>query len=209
LIDASLGIAFGIGGLIALIYVAVAAGSEWSWGTLKVAVARGESRRGYTLATFASLSIVLGIGLLITFAVGVAAAVAGGAIAGLPLGSVDGPTIGGAVVKLVRAWIAIAAMASVAYVVTMVAKSQMAGVGTVIGLFIASTIVGVIPVVQEIFKYLPFNAANDAIGLGGEPGSKVAAASLDPNVALVVTLAWLVGLLAIAVIATDRAEIKG
>ena len=79
LIDAVLAIAFGFGSLIALIYVAVAAGSEWSWGTLKVAVARGESRRTYTLATYASLSVILGIGLVITFVAGIAAAVAGGA----------------------------------------------------------------------------------------------------------------------------------
>ena len=32
--------------IIGLIYVATAAGSEWSWGTLKVAVARGQSRSG-------------------------------------------------------------------------------------------------------------------------------------------------------------------
>jgi ABC-type transport system involved in multi-copper enzyme maturation permease subunit len=209
LIDAVLAITFGFGSLIALIYVAVAAGSEWNWGTLKIAVARGESRRNYTLATFASLSLILGVGLAITFLAGIAAAVAGGLIAGLPVGALDGPALGGALAKLVRAWVALVGLTSVAYMVSMVARSQMAGVGTVIGLFIASTIVTLVPVIREIFKYLPFSASGDAIGLGSEPGARVGAASLDPNVALFVTIGWLIGLLAIAVIATERAEIKG
>ena len=40
-----LSFAMGIGGLFAVIYGAAVAGSEWSWGTLKVAVARGAVRR--------------------------------------------------------------------------------------------------------------------------------------------------------------------
>jgi ABC-2 type transport system permease protein len=39
----------GLGGLFAMIYGAAIAGSEWSWGTLKSAVARGESRVRYML----------------------------------------------------------------------------------------------------------------------------------------------------------------
>jgi hypothetical protein len=125
------------------------------------------------------------------------------------MGTLDGPTLGGALAKLVRAWIALVGLASVAYAVSMIAKSQMAGVGTVIGLFIASTIVTLIPVIREIFKYLPFSTSSDAVGFGSQPGTSLGAASLDPNVALVVTIAWLIGLLAIAAIATERAEIKG
>ncbi len=41
----------GIGGLLAVTYGAAIAGSEWAWGTLKAAVARGESRTRYTVAT--------------------------------------------------------------------------------------------------------------------------------------------------------------
>ena len=41
----------GLGGLFAMIYGAAIAGSEWTWGTLKAAVARGESRSRYQLLT--------------------------------------------------------------------------------------------------------------------------------------------------------------
>ena len=39
----------GLGGLFAVLYGAAIAGSEWNWGTLKSAVARGESRCRYVL----------------------------------------------------------------------------------------------------------------------------------------------------------------
>ena len=43
----------GLGGLFAMIYGAAVAGSEWGWGTLKSAVARGESRVRNMLSSFA------------------------------------------------------------------------------------------------------------------------------------------------------------
>src|SRR5437867_1016288 len=55
----------GLGGLFAVIYGAAIAGSEWTWGTLKAAVARGESRSRYQLSLFASIGLLIGVGLLI------------------------------------------------------------------------------------------------------------------------------------------------
>ena len=42
--DLILGFILGLGGLFAVIYGAAIAGSEWTWGTLKSTIARGESR---------------------------------------------------------------------------------------------------------------------------------------------------------------------
>ena len=42
--DQVLSFILGLGGRFAVIYGAAVAGSEWSWGMLKAAVARGESR---------------------------------------------------------------------------------------------------------------------------------------------------------------------
>ena len=64
----------GLGGLFAVIYGAAIAGSEWQWGTLKNAVARGQSRSRYVLLTFASVAVTIAVGLVITFIVGVIAA---------------------------------------------------------------------------------------------------------------------------------------
>jgi ABC-type transport system involved in multi-copper enzyme maturation permease subunit len=209
--DAVISLVFGLGGLVGLIYVAAVSGTEWSWGTLRVAVARGESRSRYVIATFASIAIVLLIGLLVVFAAGVLAAAGGAVLAGLPLtGLTDGPALTQTALKLARCWVAIVGLGSVGYVAAMVARSQMAGIGAVIGFYFGSALAPFFlpDVIKEAFKYLPFNSAGDAVGIQGPiTGGATTSPVLDPNVALVVTLAWLVGCLAIAALATERAEI--
>lgn len=79
----------GLGGLFAVTYGAAIAGSEWSWGTLKVAVARGEARTRYVLGTFAGIAVVVTVGMLVTFAVGVGAGALAASIAGVPLDGID------------------------------------------------------------------------------------------------------------------------
>jgi hypothetical protein len=112
---------------------------------------------------------------------------------------------------LLRTWIALSALTSLAYTITMVAKSQMAGIGTGIGYFLVSIIgPALLPdFVKEIFKYLPFSITSDAIGLVGPPGTLSSVNALDPNVALLITVAWLVGCLAVTCLAVERTEIPG
>src|SRR3972149_2469069 len=86
-----LGFILGLGGLFAVIYGAAVAGSEWGWGTLKNAVARGESRSRYVVATFAGVALLTGIGLLVAFAAGVALAVVGANLAGVSTAGLRGP----------------------------------------------------------------------------------------------------------------------
>jgi ABC-type transport system involved in multi-copper enzyme maturation permease subunit len=212
--DAVLAIAFEFLGIVGLIYVATVSGSEWSWGTLKVAVARGQSRWQYAVATYASLSILLVIGLAITYLAGLVAVAIGASIAGVPLGNpLDAGAIGPTLVKFVRCAVALISLTSLGYAVAMVAKSQMAGIGTIIGYFIISILgPALLPsFVRDIFRYLPFSASSDAIGITGpaSSGAGSAASALDPNVALLVTLAWLVGLVAAAAISVERTEITG
>jgi ABC-type transport system involved in multi-copper enzyme maturation permease subunit len=212
--EAVLALAFEFLGIIGLIYVVTASGSEWTWGTLKVAVARGQSRWQYTVATFASLGFILLIGLLITFAAGVAAAAVGGSIAGLPIGNPADPSeLAQVLVKLARAWIALMGLTSLGYAVAMVTRSQMAGIGTVIGYFIVSIIgPALLPdFVKEAFKYLPFSIAADSVGLmaPSSSGAITSASAVEPNLALLVTIGWLVGCLLVASIFVERAEISG
>lgn len=211
--DAILSIVFSFGGIIGLIYVATTSGSEWSWGTLKVAVSRGQSRSLYVIATFASISLILLGGLVVMFLAGLVATFVGASIAGISAGNPFDPAVFPSLLaKLARTWIALSALTSLAYAVTMVSKSQMAGVGTVIGYFLVSIIgPALLPdFVKEIFKYLPFSISNDAIGLSGPPSSAAATSSaIDPTYALLITIGWLVGLIAVTCLAVERTEITG
>jgi ABC-type transport system involved in multi-copper enzyme maturation permease subunit len=209
--DAVLSIIFGFGGIIGLIYVATMSGTEWSWGTLKVAVSRGQSRSLYVLATFASISIILLGGIVVMFLAGLVATFVGASIAGISAGNPFDPAVfPGLLAKLLRTWIALSALTSLAYAVTMVTKSQVAGVGTVIGYFLVSIIgPALLPdFIKEIFKYLPFSISGDAVGLSSPPSSAVSSA-IDPTYALLITIGWLVGLLAVTCLAVERTEITG
>ncbi|HEX7490211.1 MAG TPA: hypothetical protein VF337_00730 [Candidatus Limnocylindrales bacterium] len=210
--DAILSIIFSFGGIIGLIYVATMSGTEWSWGTLKVAVSRGQSRSLYVIATFASISLILLGGVLVMFVTGLVAAFVGASIAGISAGNPFDPAVfPGLLAKLLRTWIALSALTSLAYAVTMVAKSQMAGVGTVIGYFLVSIIgPALLPdFVKEIFKYLPFSISSDAIGLSGAPGNASSGNIIDPTIALLITVGWLVGLIAVTCLSVERTEITG
>ena len=120
----------GLGGLFAMIYGAAVAGSEWTWGTLKAAVARGESRSRYQLLSFASIGLMVGIGLLVAFAIGVAVAVVAANLAQVPTtGVTDAATLGTLPELLGRGWLALAEACALGFAIATLARSQLAGIG--------------------------------------------------------------------------------
>jgi len=199
-----------IGSLFAVIYFAAVAGSEWNWGTFKNAVARGESRVRYVLGGYLALAVLAGIGMLIVFAVGVAAAAAGAGIAGVPLDGIgDQPAILGLPNQFWRVWLALAEAGAIGFAFATLARSPLAGVGAGIALYFVEEFAGLL--LPDIVRWMPFNAAAavlsgaDMSGLQGGGGAN----PLDPMVALAVVAAWLLGSLAVAAIVADRAEITG
>ncbi|HYU49172.1 MAG TPA: ABC transporter permease subunit [Candidatus Limnocylindria bacterium] len=198
----------GLGGLLAVIYGAAIAGSEWSWGTLKVAVARGEGRSRYMVLSFVAIAVIAGVGLLVAFAIGVVAALAGATLAGVSTSGLgDGPTLRGLPEQLARGWIAIVEEAALGFAVATIARSQLAGVGVGIALYFGEQFAGLF--LPDIVKYLPFQAANAVVAVGENVSSQQIVRSLEPNTALVVVAAWLLGALVVASVMTERAEIGG
>jgi hypothetical protein len=212
--DAILSFILGLGGLFAVIYGAAVAGSEWTWGTLKNAVARGESRSRYTLLSFASIAVVIAVGLVLAFAVGVVAAFIGANLAGVSTAGLNDPaTLGRLPGQFVRGWLAIIEEGALGFAIATVARSQLAGIGAGIALYFGETFAGIF--LPDIVKYLPFNVATASVstgattggGFGGGGGAPIAA--LDANTALVLVVVWLIGALVVAAVFTERAEISG
>ncbi|MEA2547722.1 MAG: type transport system permease protein [Chloroflexota bacterium] len=206
----------GLGGLFAVIYGAAIAGSEWGWGTLKNAVARGESRTRYLLLTFAAIAVMVAVGLAITFVVGIAAAIVGASIAGVPTtGLTDAATLNRMPAQFVRGWFAVVEEASLGFAIATLARSQLAGIGAGIAFYFGETFARLF--LPDIVKYLPFAVAQASLdtsasgNLGGGPGGGGAAGitSLPPDTALLLVAAWLIGSLLVAVVYTERAEITG
>lgn len=211
--DAVLSFILGLGSLLAVIYGAAVAGSEWTWGTLKNAVARGESRARYVLATFGALAAVLAVGLVLALVVGVVAALVGASLAGIATDGVTDPaTILGLPEKLARGWLGLVVAASLGFAIATFTRSQLAGIGAGIATYFGEQFGSIL--FSDIVQYLPFHAADAAanlspaggVSVGGQP---VTVAQLAPDVALLAVVAWLAGALAVSVLVAERAEITG
>jgi len=203
----------GLGGLFAVIYAAAIAGSEWTWGTLKAAVARGESRSRYQLLSLTAIALVLGLGMLIAVAIGVVVALIGAGLAGVSTsGLTDSTTLGQLPELLGRGWFALVEEGVLGFAIATLARSQLAGVGVGIAVYFGEQFATIF--LADIVQYLPFHAADaivatggDSSGFGGGGGPQLV--QLDPNSAILVVGAWLVVGLIVTALFTERADISG
>jgi len=211
--DLILSFMFGLGGLVAVIYGAAIAGSEWGWGTLKNAVARGESRARYTLSTFAAIVVMVAVGLALTFVLGVLLAVLSANIAGISTeGLTDADTLNRLPAMTSRGWFAVVEQAALGFAIATLARSQLAGIGAGIAFYFGESFAQIF--FPDIIKYMPFAVARASIdtgggGFGGGGGGGGLIQTLEPDVALALVGVWLVGAILVAVLFTERAEITG
>jgi ABC-type transport system involved in multi-copper enzyme maturation permease subunit len=197
----------GLGGLFAVTYGAAVAGSEWSWGTLKAVVARGESRSRYILLTFAAVAAFVLLGILVSFAIGVAAAYIGALVADVNTAGVDDTEALRELPELFgRGWYAMVEQGAIGFAVATLARSQLAGIGIGIALFFGEAFAGIF--LPDIVPYLPFSAAGAAVGIGGGP-FEGGPGTLSQQTAMIVVGLWLVGSLVVAAIFSERADITG
>jgi ABC-2 type transport system permease protein len=199
----------GLGGLFAMIYGAAIAGSEWSWGTLKAAVARGESRSRYQLLSFASIAVMIGIGMLVAFVIGIVVAIIAAGLAGVATGGLgDSSTLGTLPELLARGWLALGEAAALGFAIATLARSQLAGIGVGIAVYFGEQFAGIF--LPDIVKYLPFNAASAVVATSSSAAGRGPSVSrLDPNTAVLVVAAWLIGALIVTALYTERSEISG
>jgi len=209
--DHMLGFIIGLGGLFAMIYGAAIAGSEWSWGTLKSAVARGESRVRYMLLQFSSIAFMVAIGLVIAFGIAVVAAIVGAHLANVSTSGLgDTATLGHLPERLLKGWLAVVEEAALGFTIATLARSQLAGIGAGIAFYFGESFAGIF--LPDVVKYMPFSVANAAVSTGSGQGlgsGGGAIPSLPADQALVLVALWLVGSLLVASIFSDRVEITG
>lgn len=201
----------GLGGLFAVIYGAAIAGSEWSWGTLKSAVARGESRVRYMMISYVTVAVMIAFGILLTFAAGVVAAIIGAHLANVSTsGLSDSATLGDLPMRLARGWFAVVEEGALGFTIATLARSQLAGIGVGIAFYFGEGFATIF--LPDIVKYLPFSVANAAqiTGTSNTPRMFGGGADVLPaDQALLLVGVWLVGALIVAALFSDRAEITG
>jgi ABC-type transport system involved in multi-copper enzyme maturation permease subunit len=210
--DLILSFLFGLGGLVAVIYGAAIAGSEWSWGTLKNAVARGESRARYMLSTFVAIALMVAVGLALSFALGILLDLLAATIAGIPTNGVtDADTLARLPAMAARGWFAVVEQAALGFAIATLARSQLAGIGAGIAFYFGEGFASIF--LPDIIKYMPFAVARASVATegssGGFGGGGSGVVALSADTALLLVAAWLVGSLLVTVLFTERAEITG
>ena len=218
---------FGLGSLLAVAYAAAIGGADWTWGVLRVVVARGEGRSRYVLAKAIGIGIVLVVGTLLAYAAGVAltfvAASLAGVATGSPLGGVGTETLWK---SLVLGTFVLLQRAAIGFAVAVLTRSQVAGVVVGSILYLGESILATILTVMTIgrggfvggiqhetqwYQYLPFSIGDSVLNaaassLPGDIGDALLApVALQP--ALIATGVYLVAALVVAALATERAEI--
>jgi hypothetical protein len=184
------------GGLTLAIYAGLIVGSEWSWGTLRLAIARGEGRARYLMATFTAIAVLALVGLLVLFGLGVLFTVVSGTLAGFPTGDLgDAAALRALPANLILAWVGTLVIAALAYATSSIARSQVAGIGLVVALFFGEQFASVF-IPPDVMRFAPLSSAG---GLLAPEGSLL--------IALAVALAYLFASLVVAAIVLDRSEI--
>lgn len=198
-----------LGGLLAIGYGAAAAGADWGWGMVKVAVARGESRSRYILAKLVAVLLMVGVGMIISFFIGVLVAIVAALIAGIDLSGIgDGSVVGQLPEQLLRGWWGIAEEATIGFAIATFARSQLAGLGAGIALYFVESFSTLF--LPDVVRYLPFHVASSALRVtttGSSAGGTSTA--LDPGLSLVLVTIYLLVAAAASAVIIERAEISG
>jgi ABC-2 type transport system permease protein len=216
---------FGLGSLLAVAYAAAIAGADWNWGVVRVIFARGESRSRYVLAKAAGIGIALVIGTLVAYAAGIALTWMAAALLGTSIGDpFSASGLRGLAESLGYGILVLFERAAIGFAVAMLLRSQLAGVVVGIVLSIGEGILSAVLLALAIggpaggfdrvetqwFQFLPFSIGDSVLeaapGVAGSMGQLL----LEPvpvPIALATVVAYLVGALALAVIATERSEV--
>ncbi len=216
---------FGIGSLLAVSYGAAIGGADWNWGVLRVIVARGEGRSRYVLAKFVGLGLTCFLGILVAVATGIALVLVSASLAGVDPG---GPLAGNGAITVVRSIgygsFVLLERVAIGFAVAVVLRSQVAGVVVGIVLYLGEGLLSTILTVMNArslaggfadenqwYQFLPFSIGNSVLdaasrSIGGDISSMFLP-TVPLGLALAVTGLYLVLALAVAMLATERAEI--
>ena len=191
--------AFGLGGLMAVVYSAAIVGADWNWGVLRNVVARGESRVNYLLAKAIALAIVLAIAMLIIFAVGIVLTYLTGWLYGVPVSSpLRGRGLQDLFDWLVLGYPVLLQRAALGFAVAVILRSQLAGAVVGIVLYVGEAVITATltlatlagrfggafdpdgginfePIGPEWFQFLPISIGGNV--LNAAPGGAAASAS--------------------------------
>jgi hypothetical protein len=201
-----LGIILSFGGLLALTYGAAVGGAEWAWGTIRSAIGRGESRIRYVLVLFLAVGLLVGVGVLVAFAVGAVMALLAAGMADVgTAGATDPDTLAGLPELLARTWLGVGEQAAIGFAVATLFRSQLAGIGAGLAVYFGELFLVLVPLTRDILPYLPFNVAQAVVTTAEGFGPGAGAGSLTPELGSTTAAVLAAGYLALALVVAAAA----
>lgn len=190
------------GAIAAAALAGLLAGGEWTWGTFRTAVSRGESRVRYVVATYGALALLIVLAVPVLYLVGTALILIGDVLGGISPGNLADPDGLGRVPALViGAAIAIVTSAAIGFAIAFVLRNQIAGLVGVIGLnFGEQILAGVIP--RDIMRFAPTTSGTGLVTEAGAHGF-----SAEWLLYAVVGLLYVVAAMAVAAVFAQRTEV--
>lgn len=198
------------GGPVALILGALAAGSEYGWGTFKTTLTQRPSRLSILAGKLLAVGLILAVYATLALAAGIASSFV---IAGLWEETVSWPPVGDFVRALGVIWLVFAAWASVGIFLAMLFQGTALaiGLGLVYGLVVENLIFGfseqsrLIEALTNIL--LAKNGGELANSLGNVPQAFTSPDPTEPSQAALVLGVYVVGLLVIAALVFRRRDV--
>ena len=158
------------GGMTGAAYGGAVAGSEWSWNTFRVALTRGESRIRYVLGLFVAVALLALIAWIVLFALGVVLILVAGALGGISGGNpVDVVNLGRLAVLVVSGGWAVLMEVAIGFSVAFVARSAVAGIAAVAGLFFVERFAELF-LSADLLRFAPITAATNLVVTAGKTG---------------------------------------
>ncbi|QIN80325.1 ABC transporter permease subunit [Rubrobacter marinus] len=203
---------FGIGGAIALIFGALAAGSEYGWGTLKSVLSQRPGRLGVLLGKLAALGLFLLLFVLLALS---AAALGSFAVARLEEAAVDWPSVGelfrgfGAGALILLVW------GSLGFALAVLFRGTALAIGLGLAYALAvENILATLPIEGDTFERIrKATLGENTLGLSNSFGSPfpegfgVPEPLVEPERAVLVLSAYAVGFVLLAALLLWRRDV--
>lgn len=207
-----------LGLILMAILTASAIGIDYGAGTLRSVLTKGTGRWPYLMAKLITLSLIAGVGLLITLATaGISGAIAG-AIAGASPAStaVTAPLWSEAFTAFAKAWVSLLPYVALTAFVTVLARSSAAGMAIGLGYYFLEQILiallsGLFSWFQDVANFMlvrnitAWTQAPGGTGGGGFGGGVLP----DATQAIVVLGVYTIALLAAAFWLFERRDVQG
>ncbi|MFI5261997.1 MAG: hypothetical protein ACHQZR_05550 [Candidatus Limnocylindrales bacterium] len=190
------------GGFAGAAHAGMMAGSEWTWSTFRAALTRGESRVHYLIGLFLAIGLVALIAWVVLCLLGVGLIVVAAGLGGLPASDPLAASTGGQLVLVVASggW-AVLMEVAIGFAAAFIARSQVAGVATIAGLFFVERFAELV-LPADALRFAPITAATNLVADVGKTGLEAGL-----GLAFVVTSLYLVGAITLGALAARRAQV--